>query len=86
MAKSQQTWNKKENEKKRQKKREDKEQKKIKRKANAVGSSFDDMIAYVDENGNLSSTPPDLTKREKIKAENIEIGVPKREPGRTKGY
>jgi cold shock CspA family protein len=79
MAKSQQTWNKKENEKKRQKKREDKELKKIKRKANSVGGDFDSMIAYVDENGNISSTPPDLTKRKKIIADNIEIGVPKRE-------
>jgi cold shock CspA family protein len=79
MAKSQQTWNKKENEKKRQKKREDKELKKVKRKANAVGGDFDNMIAYVDENGNLSSTPPDPSKRKKIIADNIEIGVPKRE-------
>jgi cold shock CspA family protein len=79
MAKSQQTWNKKENEKKRQKKREDKELKKVKRKANAVGGDFDNMFAYVDENGNLSSTPPDPSKRKKIIADNIEIGVPKRE-------
>ena len=38
------------------------------------------MIAYVDENGHLSETPPDPTKKKKvIKAENIEIGIPKRE-------
>ena len=38
------------------------------------------MLAYVDENGHLTDTPPDTTKKKKeIKAENIELGVPKRE-------
>ena len=80
MAKSQDTWNKKEMEKKRLKKRQDKEQKKEERKANAKeGVTFDDMIAYVDENGNLPSTPPSGIKRPStIKAEDIQIGVPKR--------
>jgi cold shock CspA family protein len=78
MGKSQDTWNKKENEKKRQKKKKDKDAKKLERKANAKdGSSFDDMIAYVDENGNLSSTPPDPSKKKKIKEEDIQISVPK---------
>lgn len=79
MSKSQETWNKKENEKKRRKKKEDKEQKKEKRKANSTGGGLNNMFAYVDENGKLSSTPPDLTKRKQIKAEDIEISVPKRE-------
>ena len=80
MAKSQQTWNKKEKEKKRLKKRQDKLAKKEERKANSDGGSFEDMIAYVDENGMITDTPPDPTKKKKvIKAENIEIGVPKRE-------
>jgi cold shock CspA family protein len=78
MAKSQDTWNKKEMEKKRLKKRQDKEQKKEERKANAKeGTSFDDMIAYVDENGNLTSTPP-TGIRKQTKAEDIQIGIPKR--------
>jgi cold shock CspA family protein len=34
---------------------------------------MDDMIAYVDEFGNLSSVPPDLTKRAVINAEDIDI-------------
>ena len=38
------------------------------------------MFAYLDENGNLSSTPPDPRKRVIIKAEDIEIGVPKQAP------
>jgi cold shock CspA family protein len=35
------------------------------------------MIAYVDEYGNITSTPPDLSQKKVIKAEDIEIGVPK---------
>lgn len=79
MAKSQQTFNKKEKEKKRLKKQKDKQAKKEERKANAKSSDLDDMIAYVDEFGNITETPPDPTKKEKIKAENIEISIPKKE-------
>jgi cold shock CspA family protein len=78
MAKSQESWNKKETEKKRAKKKKDKEQKKEDRRANAKeGKSFDDMIAYVDENGNISSTPPDPKKKIIVKEEDIQIGIPK---------
>ena len=80
MAKSKETYNKKEKEKKRLKKQRDKEAKKEQRKADKVeGKSFEDMIMYVDENGNLPPTPPDPNKRHKIRAEDIEIGVPKHE-------
>ncbi len=78
MAKSQETFNKKEKEKLRIKKREEKQKKKDERKAEGA-SSFDDMIAYVDENGNLSATPPDPLKKKKVIAANIEIGIPTRE-------
>ncbi len=37
------------------------------------------MIAYVDENGMITSTPPDPTKKKKYKLENIEISIPKRD-------
>ena len=48
------------------------------RKANpAKGKSLEDMMAYVDEDGNLTSSPPDPEKRKVINAEDIEIGVPK---------
>jgi cold shock CspA family protein len=81
MAKSQETWNKKEREKKKQKSKKDKEEKKQERRDNARdGKSFNDMLAYIDENGNLSSTPPDPSKKIKINAEDIEIGVPKQKP------
>lgn len=43
-------------------------------------SNFEDMIAYVDENGMLSSTPPEIDpKKEEIKLEEIVIPTPKKE-------
>lgn len=79
MGKSQETFNKKEKEKKRLKKRQDKLVKKDERRASSEGGSLESMMAYVDEHGNLSDTPPDPTKKKKIIASNIEIGIPKRE-------
>ncbi len=80
MAKSTETFNKKEKEKKRLKKQQEKKEKLEERKANATkGKSFEDMIAYVDEDGNITSTPPDPTKKKKINAEDIQIGVAKQE-------
>ncbi|NER13623.1 cold shock domain-containing protein [Leptobacterium flavescens] len=78
MAKSQQSFGKKEREKKRQKKREEKQLKKEQRKANPK-SSLDDMIAYVDEYGFATDTPPDLSNKEEIDPSTIQLGVPKRE-------
>ncbi len=75
------TWNKKEREKRKQQDRKEKAQKKLERKENSKeGKSFDDMIAYLDENGNLSSKPPDPRKKIDVKLEDIEIGVPKQLP------
>jgi cold shock CspA family protein len=37
------------------------------------------MLAYVDENGNLTDTPPDPSKKRKVIASSIEISVPRRE-------
>ncbi len=79
MAGSQETFNKRDQEKKRLKKRLDKQQKIAERKANPQGGGFDNMIAYVDENGRITDTPPDPATRTKINADSIEIGVPKRE-------
>ena len=78
MAKSKETFNKKEKEKKRLKLRQEKKEKMEQRKANAAkGKSLDDMLAYIDEDGNISSTPPDPKMKRVFKAEEIEIGVPK---------
>lgn len=78
MGKSQETYNKKEKEKKRLKKRKEKEAKREERKASGT-ASFEDMISYVDEYGNITDTPPDPSKKEVINAEDIEIGVSSRE-------
>ncbi|GAA4392717.1 cold shock domain-containing protein [Hymenobacter koreensis] len=80
MGRAQETFGKKENEKKRLKKRKEKEEKRDERQANAKkGQNLEDMLAYVDENGNISATPPDPTKKREIKTEDIQIGVTKRE-------
>ena len=74
------TFSKKEKEKARQKKRKDKEEKKEERKANAQkGQALDLMMAYVDENGNITSTPPDPRKKRIIDQEDIQIGVSRQE-------
>ncbi len=70
------TWSKKEREKKKQQNKKEKAERKQERKENSKsGKSLDDMLAYVDENGNFSSTPPDPRKKVKINVEDIEIGV-----------
>ncbi len=75
MARPQETFNKKELEKKRLQKRKEKEQRKEDRKANAKdGQSLEDMMAYVDENGNITSSPPDPTKKRTIKQDDVVIG------------
>lgn len=81
MARSQATFSKKEKEAKRKKKREDKQEKMEERKANAKkGKSLEEMMAYMDENGNLTSTPPDPRKKREIRAEDIDLSMQKRDP------
>ena len=54
------TWNKRERERnKQQKKREKLERRQEKRLANKGSHDLESMLAYVDENGNLSSQPTD---------------------------
>ncbi len=72
------SFNKKELEKKKEQKRQEKQKRKDERKANG-SSSFDDMIAYVDENGAITDTPPNLQKKQEIDVESIAVSVPKRE-------
>jgi cold shock CspA family protein len=79
MAKSQVTIIKQEKEKKRLKKRLEKQQKKEERKANAQGSGLDDMIAYVDEFGNITDTPPDPGNKTKVDAGTIEVSIRKKD-------
>ncbi len=68
---------KKEKEKKKAKNKQDKAQKMKERKANNTkGKSLEEMMAYVDEDGNLSPTPPDPRKKKEISLEDIQLGVP----------
>jgi cold shock CspA family protein len=70
------TFAKKEKEKKKAKEKQDKAQKMKERKANATkGKSLEDMMAFVDENGDLSSTPPDPKKKRVTNVEDIQLGV-----------
>lgn len=59
-------------------KREEKQKKKDSKKLSSK-SSFDDMIAYVDENGMITSTPPaENIKKEEINLDEIIIATPKK--------
>ncbi|SFH16592.1 cold-shock protein [Pontibacter chinhatensis] len=80
MGRSQETFSKKEKEKKRKKKKEDKESKREERRTNSSkGKGLDAMLAYIDDDGNITSTPPDPKKKKVVKQEDIQIGVPKQE-------
>lgn len=76
MGRSQETSNKKEVKNKKDKKRKDKAKKKLIKKE-AGKSSFDDMIAYVDEYGRITSTPPDPTKKIQVDSSDIELSATK---------
>lgn len=72
------TFEKREKEKKRQQKQEEKKRKKEERKANSAGGGLENMMAYVDEFGRITDTPPDPSKFKPIDISEIELGVPKR--------
>ena len=74
------SFNKKEVEKRKDQKRKEKNKRKEERKTTTGGKSFDDMIAYVDENGNITNTKPDANiKKTEIDVDQILISAPKRE-------
>ena len=77
MGRSQESFNKKEVRKKKEKKRQDKVKKRIARSSTDKKGDLDSMMAYVDENGMLTDTPPDPSNKIKTKVEDIEISVPK---------
>jgi len=79
MARSQESFNKKEIQKQKNKKRKDKVEKKLARKDTGK-SSFDDMIAYVDEFGRITNTPPDPDRKLIIEIDDIEISTSKTDP------
>lgn len=79
MGRSRETFGKKEVKNKQVKKRKDKEKRRLEKKDHSRKGNLDDMIAWVDQNGMITTTPPDLSAKQEIKAETIEIGVPKAE-------
>lgn len=70
------SYNKREIEKKKAQKKKEKQRRREERKAEGP-SSFADMIAYVDANGNICDTPPEPVAEEEIELEDIQISVPK---------
>jgi len=79
MGRSQESFNKKEVRNKKEKKRKDKEKKRLERKDKDTSGNLDDMIAYVDEFGNITSTPPDPLEKKEINVDDIEVSTPKKE-------
>lgn len=68
------SFNKKEREKKRRKRKKEKQERKEQRKQEG---NKEVEFMYVDENGNLTPTPPDPAKKE-VKLEDINISTPKK--------
>jgi cold shock CspA family protein len=80
MGRSQETFSKKEVRNKKEKKRKDKEAKRMAKRDNVKPGQMGHTVAYLDEFGNLSDTPPDpLAKKKEISLESMEIGTPKRD-------
>ena len=71
------TSGKREREKIKQTKRLDKQRKREERQSSG-SRNFEEMLAYVDENGVLHTTPPEVGEREEIDASQIEVSVPRR--------
>ena len=69
------SFNKKERDKKRKKRKKDKAERKAQRKLE--GKTTEEFM-YLDEDGNLTSTPPDPSKKKEISLEEISITTPKK--------
>jgi len=77
MGRSQETFGKKEVRNKRAKKRKEKEQKRALKKSEGKKNNFDNMIAYVDEFGMITSSPPDPGTKQEVDADSIELDIAK---------
>ena len=64
MARSNNSFLKKLREQKKKKKKQEKEERKAERKKNATTGNLDNMMAYVDEFGNITSEPPEEAKED----------------------
>ncbi len=80
MGRSTETFRKKELEKEKARQRQDKAEKMQERRNNVKKEkSLIDMLAYLDENGNLSAKPPDPKLKKIFAMEDIHIQTPKQE-------
>ncbi len=75
------TFSKREKQKQKIKAKQDKAQKMKERKESGTKKSFEDMLAYIDENGNLSATPPDPKKMKSTPVEEISLNVSRQPSG-----
>lgn len=78
MGRSQETYNKKEVRNRKEKKRKEKAQKRLERR-DKDKNGIDDMIAYVDANGVITSTRPDPDNFSPVDVNEIDISTPKAE-------
>ena len=70
------TFEKKEKQKKKARAKQDKAEKMRERKANPnKAKSLEDMMAYLDENGNITDAPPDGRRKREINLEDIQLGA-----------
>lgn len=70
-------FSKRDREKKKQQARKEKDEKKRERKESSrSGNSLADMMAYVDENGNITSIPQDPTRKREFRVDEIQISTP----------
>ncbi len=70
------SYNKKARQQKLAKKKQDKLERREERKAhNNKGKSMEDMIVYLDENGNFTDVPPEKQHRIEIDVEDIQLGA-----------
>lgn len=79
MGRSQTTFSKKEREKKKRQKKKLKAERREEKREQETSGKLDDMIAYVDEYGNIVDTPPDESDQDEVNAEDIVVGVPPKE-------
>ena len=76
MGRSKETFNKKEVRNKQLKKRKEKQKRKQEKKEQGK-NSVDEMFAWVGENGQILSSPPEVSKKTEAKVEDIPVSVPK---------
>lgn len=70
---------KKEVEKRKRERKQEKQKRRENRKESSTSLSLDNMIAYVDEFGNITDTPPEETGTEEIELDDIQISTPRKD-------